>query len=336
MSLTTVRGVDDIGAADAVTKAYIRKNEVFADAFNYFMYDGEQKIQPCQLREWDTTEIAVLLNEKDTKDNKDKEASKPKIVQKYRDLMKTAAIMEDGDVAYVLLGIENQTEIHYAMPVRNMLYDAMQYNQQVAYIAAKNRKQKGSKEQRKVSNGEFLSGFRKNDKLIPVITLVLFFNSGEWDGPRSLLDMMEITNPDVRRFIQDYQIYIINPNEISDDDLGKFQSSLREVLGCIKYSNDKNKLAAFIQDNPRMNMEIEAARVIETITNTQIQSGEADSMGNVNMCKAIQEMIQDGRDEGRLQVLTTLIQSGKITVKEAASLMNMTPEEFIAKSKTIS
>ena len=82
-----------IGAADAVTKAYIRKNEVFADAFNYFMYDGEQKIQPEQLRELDTTEIAILLNEKNTKDNKDRKASKLENVQKYRDLMKEAAIM---------------------------------------------------------------------------------------------------------------------------------------------------------------------------------------------------------------------------------------------------
>ena len=65
----TGRGIY-IGAIDAITKAYIRKNEVFADAFNYFMYDGEQKIRPEQLRELDTTEIAILLNEKDTKDNK--------------------------------------------------------------------------------------------------------------------------------------------------------------------------------------------------------------------------------------------------------------------------
>ena len=93
MSLTVVRGVDNIGAADAVTKAYIRKNEVFADTFNYFMYDGEQKIQPEHLRELDTTEIAILLNEKDTKDNrnnKDKETSEQKTLQKYRDLMKEA------------------------------------------------------------------------------------------------------------------------------------------------------------------------------------------------------------------------------------------------------
>ena len=99
-----------------------------------------------------------------------------------------------------------------------------------------------------------------------------------------------------------------------------------------------------IYDNPRMNMEVEAARVIETITSVTIEKEEVDSMGNVNMCKAIQEMMQDSRDEGRLagltegrlQLLTTLIQSGKVTVKEAATLMDMTQEEFLAKSKTIS
>ena len=108
-----MKGEGIIGAADTVTKAYIRKNEVFADAFNYFMYDGIQKIQPKQLRELDSTEMAILLNEKDTKDNtnEDKEASKHKMVQKYRDLLKTATIMEDGEAAYVLLGIENQTEV---------------------------------------------------------------------------------------------------------------------------------------------------------------------------------------------------------------------------------
>ena len=353
MSLTAVRGVGNIGAADAVTKAYIRKNEVFADAFNYFMYDGEQKIQPENLRELDTTEIAILLHEKDTKDSKnkiDKEASETKPVQKYRDLLKSAAIMEDGEAAYVLLGIENQTEVHYAMPVRNMLYDAMQYNQQVADIAAKHKEEKESKGQRKrkLSNGEFLSGFYKDDKLIPVITLVLFFNAKEWDGPRSLLEMMEITNPTIRKWIVDYPLYVIDPMNILDEDLEKFSSSLREVMGCIKYSNDKNKLAAFIQDNPRMNMEIEAARVIEIITHTQIQSEEVDSMGNVDMCKVLQDMVQDvvdekkddwlaeGISEGRFQLLLTLIQSGDISLQKAASIMNMTPEEFLKKSKMTS
>ena len=85
-----------------------------------------------------------------------------------------------------------------------------------------------------------------------------------------------------------------------------------------------------------MNMEIEAARVIEVITHLEIESEEVDSMGNVNMCKALQDMMQDSRDEGRVQLLVTLIQSGDISLQRAAALMNMTPEEFQEKSKMIS
>lgn len=55
--------------------------------------------------------------------------------QKYRDVMKSLTAMEDGNTAYLLLGIENQSESSYAMPVRNMLYDAMHYTKQVQEAA---------------------------------------------------------------------------------------------------------------------------------------------------------------------------------------------------------
>lgn len=289
----TGRGIY-IGAIDAITKAYIRKNEVFADAFNYFMYDGVQVIQPECLKELDPTEIAILLNEKDTMDKK---AVKAEVQQKYRDILKSAAIMEDGHTAYILLGIENQTDVNYAMPVRNMLYDALQYTKQVSEIADVHRRKKENSNHKSVSHAEFISGFYKNDRLIPVITLVIYFNANEWDGPRSLLDMMEISDPIVRRYAQDYQIHLINPNQIADEELEKFQSSLREVMGCIKYSRSKEKLAAFINNNPRMNMEAAAARVIEAINHVPIGIQEGD--GKFNMCEAIEEMIKDGREAGR-------------------------------------
>ena len=166
-------------------------------------------------------------------------------------------------------------------------------------------------------------------------------------------NMLDMSNPIFEKYAQDYKLHIISPPQIADDELEKFHSSLSAVVGDRRQTElvptaaaqpIKNKLAEFIYDNPRMNMEVEAARVIETITSVTIEKEEVDSMGNVNMCKAIQEMMQDSRDEGRLvgltegrlQLLITLIQSGKVTVKEAATLMDMTQEEFLAKSKTIS
>ena len=48
-----------MGMADTVTKEYMRSNKVFADAFNYLIYDGEQVVKPALLQELDTTEIAI-------------------------------------------------------------------------------------------------------------------------------------------------------------------------------------------------------------------------------------------------------------------------------------
>lgn len=112
----------------------------------------------------DPTEIAILLNEKDTKDKK---AVQVEAHQKYRDILKSAAIMEDGHTAYILLGIENQTDVNYAMPVRNMLYDALQYTKQVSEIADVHRRKK---EIQIISLSVMLSlyqDFIKNDRLIP-------------------------------------------------------------------------------------------------------------------------------------------------------------------------
>ena len=93
-------------------------------------------------------------------------------VQQYRDILKSASIKTHQSVVYILLGIENQTNVHYAMPVRNMIYDALQYGRQVTEIASAHKHAHTAK----ISRAEYLSGFYKTDKLIPVITLVLYFN----------------------------------------------------------------------------------------------------------------------------------------------------------------
>ena len=48
-----------MGVKDTVTTKYMRQNEIFADAFNYFVYGGEQVINPESLEELDTREIDV-------------------------------------------------------------------------------------------------------------------------------------------------------------------------------------------------------------------------------------------------------------------------------------
>ena len=68
-----------MGKTDTITKAYMRNPEVFADAFNCFMYEGRQVIKADELNELDTTELSVLLGDSNKRIDK----------QVYRDILKS-------------------------------------------------------------------------------------------------------------------------------------------------------------------------------------------------------------------------------------------------------
>ena len=296
-----------MGAADTVTKAYMRENAIFADAFNYLIYDGRQVIKPESLKELDTTEIALPFAD-----------SHKEAVQKYRDILKSAVVKHDDKAAYILLGIENQTEIHYAMPVRNMIYDALQYGKQVSEIAAKHRKDtdKGS------SKGEYLSGFYKDDRITPVITLVIHFGADAWDGPLSIHEMTGLDDYDILRFVPNYKINLIDPARMSSEDLAKLETSLREVMGYIKYSKDREKMREFLDENSHSLIEREAAMVIKTVTRTEIDIPKGAEA--INVCEAIEAMVKDSN----VEMLTGLVKDGLLSIKDAAKRLNMTEDQF--------
>ena len=103
------------------------------------------------------------------------------------------------------MGIEIQTNVHYMMPVRVMTYDALTYGLQGSEAANTLKKGDGAEivvsEDGKVtlnlSNSEFLSGFRKTDHLIPVITAVIYMGKETWDGPLSLQPMLNENEPEL-------------------------------------------------------------------------------------------------------------------------------------------
>ena len=275
---------------DNLTKLYMKDNAVFADIFNYYVYSGRQVIKPDDLTELDTAESAIIFEPPDSGTTHPGSTS----VQKYRDILKSVVIKCNEDTIYAVLGLENQSDIHYAMPVKNLAYDALQYVKQVQNTASAHRA-----DGTKLSHSEFLSGFSKKDRLTPVITLVLYFGVDKWDGAKTIHEMMDVKDPELLRYVQDYRINLIEPYSIESDELDKFTTSLREVLGYIKYSNDKEKLLSFVTSSPNMVIDVNAARVINVMTKTHIDIPE--DAKEVNMCKAIEDLINDSKAEGRLE-----------------------------------
>ncbi len=272
---------------DTITKEFVKDTGIFADIFNYYVYGGRQVIQPGQLTERDTVKTALPYGADG--------ASFP--VQRFRDVQKLYAAMTDGKAAYILYGVENQTQIHYAMAVKNNLYDALEYAGQVDEAARSHRKQKRPGDA--PSAGEFLSGFWAGDQLIPSVTVTLFFGADPWDGPLSLSEMMNVPDPDVRACMNDYKVHLIAPARMTDAEIMRFQSSMREVLLFIKYSKDREGLDRILRANGERfrRLERRAADVIEAVTRSGLRYDEREEA--VDMCQAIQEMRMEERQIGK-------------------------------------
>jgi len=318
-----------MGKTDTITKKYMENPVIFADAFNQFLYHGDQIIAPARLTELDTTGIVIPYGADG--------AGVPE--QKYRDVLKLLHAMTDGDAAYCVMGIENQAEIHYALPVRNGVYDFLQLSHQVSKAANSHKqvlKGKGAgqpdqtQKKEKPTDGEFLSGFWKTDCLIPVITLVIYFGSDDWDAPLSLKDMYSNTNSVILAHAPDYHVNLIAPGEMSDEDIDKFHSSLREVMLYIKYSKDKKKLDKIMEENPNFqSVERQAADVINIVTGSKLKYPEGK--GAVNMCLAIQQMREEselaGQIKGAVETYKDLEVSLTDTIKRIAERFHLSESE---------
>lgn len=315
-----------MGQKDDVTKEYMQDERRFSDAFNYFLYDGKQVISPENLVEQDTSEMLAFYG------TDDKIVSK----QNIRDVLKRAVLKKDEQAYYLLLGIENQSDIHYAMPVRNMVYDALNYAAQVSEAA---KKHKSGKE-----NGtpaEFLSGFHKGDALTPVITLVIYWEDGEWDGPRSIHDMIKVKDTELLKYISDYRIHIIVPDEV--DDFAKFHTELRKVLRFLSVKNEQAGITELIKmcREDYSQVDEDSAKVLHVCAGLQLTHRTVE--GGFDVCKGIEDMLKTERIEGRAEEralnkikenetlvrnVEAIMQNLKLSTEEACNALNITLDAY--------
>ena len=314
-----------MGKIDIETNKYLRNNARFADAFNFLLYDGRPVVAAEALEPLDTREIAVPYGN---------DAREPK--QKSRDELKMWQAMTDDEAIYVILGAENQTNVHYAMPVKNMVYDAMNYAAQVEEAGKSyHRSHHGDhKEKERLTGGEFLSGFRKDDKLMPVITLVVYWGASEWDGPMSIHEMLSTKDETLLSYVQDFRIHLIAPSQIPDSDFAKFHTGLGQVLQFIKYANDKENLNRIVHERDCFrSIDRESGNLINVVTGAGL-SLKSKEDNTVDMCEAIEAMKRESREDTLLETVRNIMRTMQVTAREAMNIMLVpaeTQEKLLAR-----
>lgn len=128
-------------------------------------------------------------------------------------------------------------------------------------------------EKKDVCGYEFLSGFKKTDKVKPVFTLVIYWGTKEWDAPRSLFEMLDIKEENVdiiREYVNDYKLHIIVPSEI--ENFEQFSTELGDCFRYIQSSTEAGKLKKLIDDYSDIysNLDKISGYLLETVTDTKI------------------------------------------------------------------
>lgn len=312
---------------DTVLKNYWRNNEQFADLFNAVLFDGEQVIKPEELEDADTEESSILEH---------KEYAES--IQASRDNIKISKRSTVHGVEYVLLGNESQQHIHYATPMRVMGYDYGIYKKQYDSNSKKYKTSDGMNED------EYLSGMKKTDKFIPVITVVIYYGDKVWDGATTLHGMLDIPEKIVR-YVNDYKILLVEARQndlvlhnmnnvdlfnlleiILDDRMPKYEAKKRAIQYGEEHQVDKS-----------------VVMTVAGATNSKIDYN-AFEKGEVTMCTLFDEIAKENEIKGRAKeivetgyefdfsendILVRLQRKLDITLQQAQKYLNMFKKQAV-------
>lgn len=229
-----------------------------------------------------------------------------KIHELERDIIK---YWKEGNVRLALYGIENQTSADRLMPLRVIAYDGASYKSQLT------------------------SG---NKKVIPVITIVLYFGKEHWNAPITLKETLDIPER-VDNYVNDYRIHVFEISWLTNEQINLFKSDFRAVADFfvkrrvdpdytpkdkteIKHIEEVLKLmSAFTGDN-----RYEAVLTYPDIKEAKSMCEVFDRVWN----GGLEEGKAEGIAEGKAITLYSLVQDGDLSLEKASLKMDVSVQEF--------
>lgn len=281
---------------DIVLKNYWHNNDRFADFFNALLFEGKQVIKPEELEDEDTEESSILEH-----------GEYVKSIQASRDNIKIQKKSTAYGIEFVMLGMESQEHIHYAMPMRVMGYDYGVYKKQYDINAEKCKSLKG------LDENEFLSRMRKTDRFTAVITVVIYYGEKPWDAARTLHEMLDIPE-EMRKYVNDYKMMLVEARQNNLTFRNTNNVDFFNLLGIIlDRTIPRNEAKAkAIQYSEERGTDKAVIMTLAGATNSKIdynafEKGDGrmctlfDEIARENETKGIEKGIEKGKTEGRAE-----------------------------------
>jgi hypothetical protein len=196
-------------------------------------------------------------------------ADDSKLHEQERDVAK---YWKENNVRIAIYGFEDESVPEKQMPVRIIGYDGASYRSQL-----------GSRE------------------IYPVVTIVLYFGTKRrWNEPKSLKELMNIPKG-MEEYVNDYHINVVEVAWLTEEEIASFKSDFRIVAN---FFMKKRINENYIPDDPTEIKHVdEVLKLLSVMThdnNYELEIKDIDK-GGVSMCTVAQNLLRQGRNEGRIE-----------------------------------
>ena len=213
---------------NAVSIEFFKNPKQFADLLNGYFFDGVEVVHWENIQERDP--VLQKIKGKGTR-----VSTKANIVDLFR------SVEIDGCRIGVFL--QNQTQIHYAMPIRGMNEEAEEYYSQWKNLERKHREKKDLK------GAEFLSGMGRNDRINPLLILIVYFGEEKWDTAESVQKLFGkvAESEKMREILTKYPIHILDMRRFENVD--NFRTDLKWAIGFLQKVQNGDELQKYVTEN---------------------------------------------------------------------------------------
>lgn len=230
--------------------------------------------------------------------------TKNKSLEVLVDNLYDSTVKESDENVYAIIGLESQAYSDKHMVIRAGIASLLIYDNQIATI-------------------------KEGEKLKPVYIIVFNMLDRKWSNATDLRKLLSKEAIKVFGYpLVNAGYYVLDPHELKGEKINKISKPLKLVLNIIKNQGDKKELLSYINSEEAFkDLDYRTAKLLETIMKVDIPND-----GGYNMCKAIEDIKNDGKREGLLEgevkTLYELTRDGIITKEIAANKLNITVKKF--------
>lgn len=270
---------------DLPGKNLLNCTDVFADISNVNLFEGEELLHEEELEQMPTEVIY--------KDN---------YGMMHHHYLDTRMKAKDHRTDIAIFCVENQSGVNNIMPVRDMGYLYSNYNEQIRERQRKNEKS---------GTYHITEGLGREEKLTPVISIVLYYGRERWTGPEKLSDMLSVPDTWKERLgslIADHTVRVVHLAGQDKKTRQKYKSDFRHIVDYLACAGDREECREYIKDenriirHPEEYLDIMAAFSGDTrftsIKEIVLKNSKKSEEG-VTMYSIAEELENLGREEGR-------------------------------------